>query len=225
MILSPSILSADFGNLQRELEQIKKAGATFVHIDVMDGHFVPNISMGIPVVKSIRKHSDLIFDVHLMIENPGKYIKDFVEAGADYVTIHYEALSKDEIITALSSITSYGKKCGLSIKPATPFEMISPFLPMLDLVLIMTVEPGFSGQEMMEACLEKVSIAKEIKDKEGYTYLIEVDGGVTLANIRNVIEKGADAVVAGSAVFGSDNTFDRATAMIKEMNKKSDLLE
>ena len=202
-IVAPSILSADFGNLERDVKMIDRSEAEWVHIDVMDGVFVPNISFGFPVVKSVRKATDKVFDVHLMIVEPEKYVKRFVEAGANYVTFHHEACANPR--ATIADIRSVGAKAGVSIKPATPVEAIFDYLGEVDMVLVMSVEPGFGGQSFMPHSLDKVrALRKEITEK-GYNCLIEIDGGISTKNAREVFDAGVDVVVAGSSVFGSEN--------------------
>ena len=202
-IVAPSILSADFGNLERDIKMIDRSEAKWVHIDVMDGVFVPNISFGFPVVKSVRKSTSKLLDVHLMIVEPEKYVKRFVEAGANYVTFHHEACANPR--ATIAEIRSVGAKAGVSIKPATPVEAIFDYLGEVDMVLVMSVEPGFGGQSFMPHSLDKVRVLrKEIVDK-GYDCLIEIDGGISTKNAREVFDAGVDVVVAGSSVFGSEN--------------------
>lgn len=210
--LSPSMLSADFGVLNEQIRLIENAGAQYLHIDVMDGIFVPNISFGAPVYKSVRNSSKLVFDVHLMIIEPERYIEDFVKAGADIVNFHVEATKDPK--SAIDMIKKSGVKAGITIKPKTDVADILPYLSEVDLVLVMTVEPGFGGQKMMPECLKKVTELKQIREQNGYKYEIEVDGGVGIKNIREVMESGADVVVAGSAVFGVDNITEAAEELL-----------
>lgn len=210
VIISPSLLSANFANLKEEIEKVQNAGAEWLHFDVMDGHFVPNISFGIPVLKSIAKIHNMINDVHIMIENPWKYARAFIEAGADYLTFHLEACDNDEQVKNLiDDIHRYGAKVGLSIKPNTPVERVYPFLKDLDMVLIMSVEPGFGGQSFMHSALDKIlRLRYEIEDK-GYETLIEVDGGINEKYGPLCTFYGADVLVAGSYLFGHDDLKER----------------
>lgn len=202
VIVSPSILSSDFANLGRDIRTIEKYGADWVHIDVMDGHFVPNITLGAPVVKSIRKITQLPFDVHLMIENPKKYIKDFANAGADIITFHYEAVERKDILDVVDYIKSFGIKAGLSIKPKTSVQEIVEYVSYLDLILIMTVEPGFGGQEFIPNCAQKIPVLKSLADAK---LIIQVDGGINAQTARVCTELGANSLVAGSYIFNSDD--------------------
>ena len=202
-IVAPSILSADFGNLERDIKMIDHSAAEWVHIDVMDGVFVPNISFGFPVMKPVRKATTKILDAHLMIVNPEKYVKRFAEAGADYVTFHHEAC--DNPRATIAEIKAAGAKAGVSIKPATPAEAIFDYLAELDMVLVMSVEPGFGGQSFIPDSLDKVRTLRKEIDAKGYNCLIEIDGGISAKNAREVFEAGVDVVVAGSAVFNSEN--------------------
>lgn len=198
--ISPSILSADFSKLGEEIKKLDKAGADFIHIDVMDGNFVPNISIGLPVIKSIRNKTDKVFDVHLMIENPSRYIDEFVEAGADIITIHYEA--EKHIDRAIDYIKSKGVKAGVSLNPGTPSIVLKDIIEKLDLVLIMSVNPGFGGQKFIPYSINKIKEVKEMSLNVNKDLLIEVDGGVDRNNSKAIIEAGANVLVAGSAIFG-----------------------
>lgn len=202
IIVSPSILSADFANLERDIKLVERNGADWIHVDVMDGHFVPNITIGIPVVKSIKKVTTLPLDVHLMIENPEKYIEDFANAGADILTFHYEAVKKENIKPLITNIKNLGVKAGLSIKPKTQPEEILEFLPDLDLVLVMTVEPGFGGQKFMADCAEKIKV---IKQHATQNLFIQVDGGINAETGKICTEYGANSLVAGSYIYNAEN--------------------
>lgn len=202
-IVAPSILSADFGNLERDIKMLNRSAAEWVHIDVMDGVFVPNISFGFPVMKPVRKATSKVLDVHLMIVEPERYVKRFVEAGADYVTFHHEACADPR--ATIAEIHAAGAKAGVSVKPATPIEAIFDYLDELDLVLVMSVEPGFGGQSFMPHSLDKVRALREEISRRGLNCLIEIDGGISAKNAREVFDAGVDAVVAGSAVFSAPN--------------------
>ena len=196
--ISPSILSADFANLERDIKLVEKAGADWIHVDVMDGHFVPNITIGVPVVASIRKVTKLPLDVHLMIENPEKYIEAFAKAGEDILTFHFECGS--DIKSTIDLIKSFGVKAGLSIKPKTSSEVILPYLNDLDLVLVMTVEPGFGGQKFMQDCAEKIPV---IKANAPENLVIQVDGGINAETARICTSNGANSLVAGNYIYKS----------------------
>ena len=200
-IISPSILSADFANLERDVKKVQDEGADWIHVDVMDGHFVPNITIGVPVVKSLRKITNLPLDVHLMIENPDKYIEPFANAGADIITFHYE--SGVNIEETIAKIKSFGIKAGISIKPKTKPEVLLPYLDKVDMVLVMTVEPGFGGQEFMSDCAEKI---KFIKENSNANLIIQVDGGINDKTAQICKSYGANSLVAGSYIYKANDT-------------------
>ena len=202
-IVAPSILSADFGNLERDIKMIDRSQAEWVHIDVMDGVFVPNISFGFPVMKPVRKATNKVLDVHLMIVEPERSVKRFVEAGADYVTFHHEACADPR--AAIAEIKKAGARAGVSIKPATPAEEVFDYLAELDMVLVMSVEPGFGGQSFMPDSLDKVRALRKEIDAKGYNCLIEIDGGISSKNAREVFDAGVEVIVAGSSVFDAEN--------------------
>lgn len=214
--LSPSILSADFANLGEQVRMLDEAGAQYVHIDVMDGMFVPSISFGMPVIKSIRECSDRIFDVHLMIEEPGRYIDDLAEVGADLITVHAAACK--HLDRTIEAIKEKGLLAGVALNPATPLSAIEWILPKVDMVLIMSVNPGFGGQKLIPYTVEKVRALKKMIDEKGLKTDIEVDGGVNLENVTEVMDAGANIIVAGSAVFKGDisENVERFLDVLKE---------
>ena len=201
--LSPSLLSADFSKLSEELATVKNAGAQYIHLDIMDGHFVPNITFGAPVLRSIRKVTDLVFDVHLMIENPENYLADFASAGADILNVHFEACT--DLGKIIDKIHSLGCKAGVTVKPDTPVEAVASVLDKVDMVLVMTVYPGFSGQKFIPEALNKIPALVKARKERKLNIDIQIDGGVSLSNLRQVLDAGADSIVAGSAVFGAEN--------------------
>ena len=200
--LSPSILSADFANLERDIKIAVDAGAEYVHVDCMDGHFVPNLTIGAPVVKALRKATDAVLDVHLMIANPDQYLDDFIKAGSDIITVHYE--SNGDTLEQLKKIRAAGVKAACVIKPKTPAEVLFPLLPYCDMVLIMTVNPGFGGQKLIPYTVDKVRDLRALLEKSGNKADIEVDGGINLENVETLLAAGANIIVAGSAVFNGD---------------------
>lgn len=201
--LAPSMLSADFSKLAEQLQNIERGGAQYLHLDIMDGQFVPNITFGAPVVKMLRPVSNLIFDVHMMVQNPERFFQDFKEAGADLINIHSEAVQS--LTNAIDTILDMGVKAGVTIKPKTPVKDIYPVLDKVDLVLVMSVEPGFGGQKFMPDMLEKVKELAKLRKENNYHYEIEIDGGISIKNAKEVIDAGVDVLVAGSAVFGAED--------------------
>lgn len=202
IIISPSILSADFANLERDIKLVEKYGADWIHVDVMDGHFVPNITIGVPVVKSLKKITKLPLDVHLMIENPDKYVEPFAKSGADILTFHYEAVKENNIVNLITNIKSFGIKAGISIKPKTRPEVLLPYLNIVDMVLVMTVEPGFGGQKFMEDCAQKIEF---IKNNSSENLIIQVDGGINAQTGKICVDYGANSLVAGSYIYGASD--------------------
>ena len=203
IIVSPSVLACNYGYAADDVKKVYEAGAQYLHLDIMDGVFVPNISFGPDFIKALRPHSKAVFDTHLMIIDPIRYIDAFVKAGSDMITIHVE--SCDNVEETLKYIKSKGIKAGVVIKPATPVSAVEPFLPLIDMILIMSVEPGFGGQSFMPIALDKLREARALIEKSGYNIDLEVDGGVNAKNINEIIEAGANVIVAGSAVFKSDD--------------------
>ena len=203
ILISPSILAGDFSQLGKDIQKLEDAGADMIHVDVMDGHFVPNITIGPPVIKSLRKYTDLPFDVHLMISPVHKYIEDFSKAGSDIITIHPEAT--ENVKDSIDLIKSLGKKVGLSLNPDTTIDIIEKYLDQIDLVLVMTVYPGFGGQKFISKVLNKIKNLKNIKDENKFRFDIEVDGGVNFENNKLAIEAGANILVSGTTIFKNNN--------------------
>jgi|TARA_Y100001936_G_C15979307_1_gene615722 ribulose-phosphate 3-epimerase len=201
--ISPSILAGDFSNLGSEIKRLEQGGADMIHVDVMDGHFVPNLTIGPPVIKSLRKYTNLPFDVHLMISPVHKYIKNFSDAGSDIITIHPEAT--EDVKDSIDLIKSLGKKVGLSLNPDTPIEIIENYFEEINLVLVMTVYPGFGGQKFISKILEKIKNLKKIKDEKKFKFDIEVDGGINFENNNMVINAGANILVSGTTIFKDNN--------------------
>ena len=211
--LAPSILSADFARLLEDVKKVEKAGCEYLHIDVMDGHFVPNITLGPAIVKSLRRDVNMVFDTHLMIENPDDYIKDFVGAGSDLIVVHAEACR--HLHRTIQNIKSYNVKVGVALNPATSIESIKHIIEDVDMVLIMTVNPGFGGQSFIESMLEKIKELKQLIDDKNLNVDIQVDGGIKPDNIHKVVEAGANIIVAGSAIFNSENIEETVSLMRK----------
>ena len=208
--IAPSILSADFSRLLEHVKEVESAGVDYLHIDVMDGHFVPNISFGAPILKSLKGKTNLFMDVHLMIENPDLYIGDFVDAGADLINVHVEAST--HIHRTIQLIKSYGIKAAVTLNPGTPLVVLEEILPELDMVLLMSVNPGFGGQSYIKATTDKIRRLKAMIDEKGLKCDIQVDGGINLTNVKEVIEAGANIFVAGSAIFNTENIAETVKA-------------
>lgn len=211
-ILSPSLLAADFMNLEKELQEITDGGAKYLHIDVMDGHFVPSISFGMPLINSVRKKTELLFDVHLMITNPERYIEDFAKCGADIITVHAESTA--HLNRVITQIKELGLKAGVAINPATPLSVLEYVLEYVDMILIMTVNPGFGGQTYIENSTKKIHDLRKMINERHLNIDIEVDGGIKLHNVKEVMDAGANIIVAGSAVFNED-TFSNANRFLE----------
>lgn len=218
--LAPSILSADFSNLERDIKCVQKAGANYIHVDVMDGQFVPNITLGAPIAKSIRKHISGMMDVHLMVEQPERFLEDFKQAGADILTVHLEATK--HIHRTVQAIHALGMKAGVSLNPGTPVSHLEPIIKDLDLVLIMSVNPGFGGQKFIPYSLLKLQQVKKLAQQYQENLLIEVDGGVNLDNVKSIIEAGANLIVAGSSVFDGENTAQNTQGFLKQFKGYED---
>jgi len=213
-ILAPSILSADFRHLEEDMLAVEQAGAEWLHIDVMDGHFVPSISFGMPVIKAIRPVSNIVFDVHLMITEPIRYIEEFADCGADMITIHLEACS--DVAATIEKIHGKGVKAGLSIKPGTPVEALVPYLDKVEMILVMCVEPGFGGQKYIESSTDKIRAVRRMIEERNLPVHVQVDGGIHIGNVSMILEAGANIIVAGSAVFGDDPKA-RAAAFMEQL--------
>lgn len=215
--LAPSILSADFGRLLEDVKKVEKAGCEYLHIDVMDGHFVPNITLGPGIVKSLRKDVDMVFDAHLMIENPDKYIKEFVDAGCDMIVVHQEACT--HLHRTIQNIKSYNVKVGVALNPATPLETIKYVLEDVDMVLLMSVNPGFGGQSYIPAITGKIKELKSMIDERNLNVDIQIDGGVKPSNISEIVSAGANVIVAGSAIFGAENIEEAVKSLRENADK------
>lgn len=220
-ILSPSILSADFWHLGEHIRQVEEAKVPWLHVDVMDGIFVPSISYGMPVLKCVRKHTDLFLDVHLMIDRPERYVKDFADSGADLINFHIEAT--DKVAETIEAIRALGKKVGISIKPGTPASAVEPYLALVDMILVMTVEPGFGGQKLIPECIDKVKEVRTMLGAKGLQADVQVDGGIYLDNVEDALQAGANVIVAGSAVF-KDDICANAKAFMEKLESSQSLL-
>lgn len=217
-ILAPSLLAADFGRLGEEIGAVEAAGARYLHLDVMDGHFVPSISFGLPVIASLRQQSSLVFDVHLMIEDPDRYLGAFARAGADIITVHAEAVT--HLDRTIGAIHELGLKAGVALNPATPLSVLEWILPQTDMVLLMSVNPGFGGQQYISYCDEKIRQLRQMVSQKGLLTDIEVDGGIHPGNVASILQAGANVIVAGSAVFGGD-TQARARIFMDILRKQA----
>lgn len=211
--IAPSLLSADFTRLNEEIESVREGGATVLHVDVMDGHFVPNITIGLPVVKSLRKSTDMIIDCHLMIEEPSRYAVDFVRAGADMVSVHVEA--DVHLQRTLTAIREAGAKAGVAINPGTPLSSLEEVLPYADFILLMSVNPGFGGQSFIGTSIDKLRRLKAMIEERGLNVRIEIDGGIDAGNVANVVGSGAEIIVAGSAIYGKEDPAEAVREMIE----------
>lgn len=214
-ILSPSILSADFWHLGEDIKQVEREQVPYLHVDVMDGIFVPSISFGMPVLQCVRRQTDLFLDVHLMIDRPERYVQSFADSGADLINFHVEAT--DQVRETIAAIRGLGKKAGITIKPKTPVQVLEPYLELVDMVLVMTVEPGFGGQKLIPECIDKVREVRRMLDERGLQADLEVDGGIHLGNVQTALEAGANVIVAGSAVF-KDDIGANLRAFLKQMD-------
>jgi ribulose-phosphate 3-epimerase len=217
-IISPSILTADFSKIKRIIDVFHKCGIKWLHLDIMDGHFVPNLTFGFPILRSLRKITNMFFDTHLMISNPYEYIDRYIEVGADLITVHYEAVPRKMLQKIISKVKSYGKKVGISIKPKTPASALYPYLKEIDLALIMTVEPGFGGQKFIFSVLPKIKLVRERISRSGLSCDIEVDGGVNFETIRLVYDAGANVFVVGNALFSGRSVANNIKKIKRMLN-------